>query len=102
MNEDNIIKFKKGKSLEDVVNSISLDAPEDPENHHRILEVLDKIQENVRNDESVQAMVTFTFSKKGISENWIAGDISVSLLHTTLASFNHGLLKMFSDSNEEL
>ena len=45
MSEDNIIEFRKGKSIEDVVNSISLDAPEDPENHHRILEVLDKIQE---------------------------------------------------------
>ena len=102
MSEDNIIEFRKGKSIEDVVNSIPMDAPEDPENHHQILEVLDKIQENVRNDESVESMVTFTFSKNGISHNWMAGDMSVSLLYTTLASFNQSLLKMFSDSSEEL
>mgnify|MGYP003132277563 FL=1 len=102
MSNDNIIEFKKGLDLEDVINTIHLDAPEDPEIHHKILESLDKMQENVRNNPNINGVFAITFTKEGVADNWIAGDINLSLLHTSLAAFNNDLLTMFSKPIEEI
>jgi hypothetical protein len=102
MSKDNIIEFKKGLDLEDVVNTIHLDAPEDPETHHKILESLDKMQETVRNNSNINGVFAITFTKEGVADNWIAGDINLALLHTSLAAFNNDLLSMFSKPTEEI
>ena len=102
MTEDNIIEFKKGLDLEDVVNTLHLDAPEDPEIHHKILESLDKMQETVRNNSKINGVFAITFTKEGVADNWIAGDVNLALLHTSLAAFNNDLLAMFSKPIEEI
>ena len=68
--------------------------------HKYVLGSLDKIQEKIRNDTTVNGVFVISFSNEGHTDNWIMGDIPITLLYTALASFQQEILKIFNDPND--
>tara|TARA_R100001594_G_scaffold57300_1_gene91199 strand:- start:359 stop:676 length:318 start_codon:yes stop_codon:yes gene_type:complete len=73
---------------------------DDVDTHQYVLKYMDKVQEEIRNNPSVNGAFVLTFADDGQTDNWIMGDIKVALLYTALASIQNELLKVFNGAEE--
>tara|TARA_R100001530_G_scaffold50942_1_gene37830 strand:- start:126 stop:464 length:339 start_codon:yes stop_codon:yes gene_type:complete len=70
------------------------------ETHHFVLSSMDKVQEEIRNNSKVNGAFVLSFSEDGTTDNWIMGDVKVTLLYTALSSIQNEILKVFNGAEE--
>ena len=75
---------------------------EDVDTHEYVLGYMEKVQEEIRNTPDITGAFVLTFKEEGSTENWIMGDIKVTLLYTALASIQNEILKIFNGEGEGL
>jgi len=97
---ENVIKFHPDIDIDKELKELKKKNISEKEMHKYVLGSLDKIQEKIRNDTTVNGVFVISFSNEGHTDNWIMGDIPITLLYTALASFQQEILKMFNDPND--
>ncbi len=75
---------------------------EDVDTHEYVLSYMDKVQEEIRNTPDITGAFVLTFKDEGSTDNWIMGDIKVTLLYTALGSIQNEILKIFNGEGEGL
>ena len=75
---------------------------EDVDTHEYVLGYMEKVQEEIRNTPDITGAFVLTFKDEGTTDNWIMGDIKVTLLYTALASIQNEILKIFNGEGEGL
>ena len=70
------------------------------ETHHVVLSSMDKVQEEIRNNSQVNGAFVLVFGEDGTTDNWIMGDVKVTLLYTALSSIQSEILKVFNGAVE--
>ena len=69
------------------------------ERHNFVLSSMDKVQEEMRNNPDLKGAFVLSFSEDGTTDNWIMGDIKVTLLYTALSSIQNEILKIFNGAD---
>ena len=75
---------------------------EDVDTHEYVLSYMDKVQEEIRNTPDITGAFVLTFKDEVSTDNWIMGDIKVTLLYTALGSIQNEILKIFNGEGEGL
>ena len=104
MNEDppinNVIKLYPHKhpiTLDVGIGECEL-TPE--ETHDFVLSSMDKVQEEIRNNPNIKGSFVLAFGEDGTTENWIMGDVKITLLYTALSSIKTEILKVFNGDDD--
>ena len=69
--------------------------------HGYVLSSLDKVQEEIRNNPKIKGVFMVAFDNEGSADNWIMGDVSITLLYTALGSLGNALLKIFNGPEDD-
>ena len=69
------------------------------EQHHFVLSSMDKVQEEIRNNPNIKGSFILAFGEDGTTDNWIMGDIKITLLYTALSSIQNEILKIFNGAD---
>jgi len=69
------------------------------EQHNFVLSSMDKVQEEIRNNTNIKGSFILAFGEDGTTDNWIMGDIKITLLYTALSSIQNEILKIFNGAD---
>ena len=104
MNEDppinNVIKLHPHKHHITLDVGIGETEMTPEETHDFVLSSMDKVQEEIRNNPNIKGSFVLAFGEDGTTENWIMGDVKITLLYTALSSIKTEILKVFNGDDD--